>query len=41
MQIMDQTCYNLQYITTSLSGYMSAPTELAFLACYHDMEYLM
>ena len=36
-----QTHYDLQYLTMRLSGFMNAPTEPAFLALKHGMEYLM
>ena len=35
-----QTHYDIQYLTTRLSGYMNAPTEPAFIALKHGMEYL-
>ena len=41
MHITVQTRYGIQYITMNLSGYMNAPTEPAFLALKHGMEYLM
>ena len=41
MNITVQTCYDLQYLTIQLSGYMNASTEPAFLALKHGMEYLM
>ena len=36
-----QTCYDLQYLTTSLSGYMNSPTDPAFLSLINGMEYLI
>ena len=36
-----QTHYDLQYLTMRLSGYMNAPTEPAFIALKHVMEYHM
>ena len=41
INITVQTRYDLQYLTMRLSGYMNAPTEPAFLALKHGMEYLM
>ena len=37
MYITIQTIYDFQYITMRLSGYIYAPTELAFLALKHGM----
>ena len=37
MHITVQTQYDLQYITTRLSGYMNSPAELDFLALRHGM----
>ena len=36
-----QTCYDIQYLTMHLSGYMNEPTEPDFLDLKHGMEYLM
>ena len=36
-----QTQYDPQYLIMRLSGCMNAPTEPAFLALKHGMEYLM
>ena len=36
-----QTRYDIQYLTIRLSGYMNTPTEPAFIALKHGMEYLM
>ena len=36
-----QTCYDLQYLTVYLSGYVKYTTEPYFLALKHGMEYLM
>ena len=41
MHITVQTHYDLQYITMRLSGHMNEPTEPAFLALKHSLEYLM
>ena len=41
MHITVQNCYDLQYLTIHLSGYMNAPTETVFLALKNGMEYLM
>ena len=41
MDITVQTCYDLQYIKTRLSGYMNSPTEPEFIDLKHDMEYLI
>ena len=41
MQINVQNCYDIQYLTMRLSGYMNAPTEPTFIAPKHGMEYLM
>ena len=41
MHITVQTCYDLQYLTMRLSGYMNAPTKPAFLDIKYDMEDLM
>ena len=41
MYITVQTCYGLQYLIMSLSGYMNAPIEPDFLSLRHGMEYLM
>ena len=41
MYITVQNCYDLQYLTMLLSGYMNATTEPAFLALKHGMEYCM
>ena len=41
MHITVQNCYDLQYLTMRLSGYMNAPTEPEFLALKHGMEYLI
>ena len=41
MHITVKTCYNLQYLTMSLSGYMNAPIEPALLAFIHGIEYLI
>ena len=41
MHITFQTCYDLQYLTMHLSGYINAPTEPVFLALKRGMEYLM
>ena len=37
IHITVQTCYDLQYITMRLSGYMNAPTEPDFLALKHGI----
>ena len=37
MQITVQSCYDLQYLTMRLSGYMNAPTESAFLSLRHGI----
>ena len=41
MNITVQTCYDLQFITIFLSGYMNAPTKPDFIALKNGMEYLM
>ena len=41
MCITVQTCYDIQYLTMRLSGYMNAPTEPVILALKHGMEYHM
>ena len=41
VHITIQTCYDFQYLTMRLSGYMNAPTEPSFLDLKHGMEYLM
>ena len=41
MQIIAQTCYDIQYIKMHLSGYMNEPSEPAFPDIKHGMEYLM
>ena len=41
MYITVQTCYDTQYLTMRLSGYINAPTEPAFIDIKHGMEYLM
>ena len=41
IHITVKTIYDLQYLTLRLSRYMNAPTEPAFLALKHGMEYLM
>ena len=41
MHITVQTCYDIQYLTMSLSGYMNAPTEPDLFDLKHVMEYLM
>ena len=41
VHITVQTRYDLQYLTMRLSGYMNAPTEPAFIALKHGMEYIM
>ena len=41
MHTTAQTCYNLQYLTMRLSGYMNALTEPEFIAIKHGMEYIM
>ena len=41
MRITLQNCYDLQYLTMRLSGYMNTPTEHAFLALKHGTWYLM
>ena len=38
MHITVQTCYDLQYITMRLSGYMNAPAEPAFIDLKHSIE---
>ena len=38
MHITVQNCYDLQYLTMRLSGYMNAPTEPEFIALKHGME---
>ena len=39
MHITVQTCYDLQYIKTSFSGYINAPTKPAFIYLKHGTEY--
>ena len=41
MRITVQTFYVLQYLTMHLSLYMNSPTEPAFVALVHGMEYIM
>ena len=41
MHITVQTRYDIQYLIMRLSGYINAPTEPAFLALRHGMEYFM
>ena len=41
MHITVRTCYDLQYLTMQLIGYMNAPTEPSFFSLKHGMEYLM
>ena len=41
MHIDVQTHHYLQYLTMILRGYMNDPTEPAFIALRHGMEYLM
>ena len=41
MHITVQTCYDLQYITICLSGYINNPAERALLPLRHSMEYVM
>ena len=41
MNITVQTCYDIQYLTICISGYMNSPTESYFLALRHGMEYLI
>ena len=41
MHIAVQNCYDLQYPTMHLSGYINAPTEFYFLDLIFFMEYLM
>ena len=36
-----QNCYDIQYLTMRLSGYMNAPIEPDFFALKHGMEYLI
>ena len=37
MHITDQTCYDIQYLTMRLSGYINAPKEPLFLSLRHGM----
>ena len=37
MHVTVQTCYNLQYLTMRLSGYMNAPKEPTYIALKHGM----
>ena len=41
IHITFQTKYDLQYLTMHLNGYMNSPTEPAFIALKHGMEYLI
>ena len=41
IHITVQTNRDIKYLTMSLSGYTNAPTEPAFLATKHGMEYLI
>ena len=41
IHITVQTCYDLQYLTIRLSGYLNTLTESAFIAIKHCMGYLM
>ena len=41
MHITVQTRYDLHYLIMRFSGYMNAPTEPAYLALKHGVEYLM
>ena len=41
MHITFQTCYDLQYYTMLLNGFLDAPTEPASIYLKHGMKYLM
>ena len=41
MHITVQTCYDLQYLTIKLSGYINSPEEHTFINIKHGIEYLI
>ena len=41
IHITVKTCYDFQYLTMHLSGYMNSPTEPALISLKHSIEYLM